>query len=225
MNYSPEFYRDRWQKANLPVKYWDARIEDYEHPNASGGIAKMEAAAFVKEFPQRYVSERRKENGDIPDKRHLIGKGMLLYGRNGTRKSTLAAAILTDVQYKAPAYRGYYIRFSEWKRHLTNTFSKDPNDLQAAQSAKVLLIVERIPLLVLDDIGQEHRTQSGFTESMLHELLRVRYEAARPTVATTNIEPSAMLETYGPSFDSFRYDAFDTIRMLGRDSRKPAKED
>lgn len=216
---NPEFYKTRWLQAAIPVKHWGERLEDYEYIHASGRVARTIANDFVDNFRDHYVSTSRMESGDIPENRHNIGKGLLLHGRNGTRKTTLALATLTEVQYRARAWRGYYIRFSEWKARVTDTFVKEPT-ARSIESQRILEIVEKVPLLVLDDIGQEHRTVSGFTESMLHEMLRVRYESARPTIVTTNISPDQMSLIYGPSFDSFRHDAFETIALLGQDSRK-----
>lgn len=216
---SPEFYTTRWQQAAIPPKHWGERLEDYEPIHASGRLAKRIANDFADNFRDHYVSPDRLSNGDLPADRHNMGKGLMFYGRNGTRKTTLAVATLTDVQYRARAWRGYYIRFSEWKARITDTFVKEPTE-RSLESRRILNIVERVPLLLLDDIGQEHRTASGFTESMLHEMLRVRYEACRPTIITTNVYPDQMNTVYGTSFDSFRHDAFETIELLGQDSRK-----
>jgi DNA replication protein DnaC len=107
---------------------------------------------------------------------------------------------------------------------LTDTFTKEDTDealALKAKSRKILKATELSSLVVLDDIGQEHRTVSGFTESSLHELLRVRYEAARPTIVTTNV--SDFEGTYGTSFDSFRHDAFGkSVIIAGADMRKPS---
>lgn len=216
---SDEFYAQRWEQANIPIKFRGIRLEDYNHPHQSGVTAKRAAAEFVDNFEERYVSSKRAAAGVFPDNRNDIGRGLLLAGRNGTRKSTLANAILTEVQYRSPSYRVFYIRFSDWKKALTDTFTKDDTE-EKAKGRKVLKLVELSSLVVLDDIGQEHRTSSGFTESSLHELLRVRYEAARPTIVTTNVSLSRIAETYGESFDSFRYDAFDPLVIVGPDTRK-----
>lgn len=226
-----EFFDARWERGNIPVKLRGLRLDDYEpvlnprtnQPHASGKIALLESKAFVEEFTDHYISERRAANGDLPKNRHNIGKGLMLHGYNGTRKTTLAVAILTEVQHLNYGYFGFYIRFSDWKRCLTDTFSKTESE-RTELAKKYLRMAELSPLLVLDDIGQEHRTSSGFTESSLHELLRVRYEAARPTIVTTNIELSDMRTVYGASFDSFRHDAFTSLEMLGADSRKLTKD-
>jgi DNA replication protein DnaC len=182
-------------------------------------MAKDKARNFVDNFEDHYVSDKRAAAGIFPGDRSTIGRGLLLVGNNGSRKSTLAATILTEVQYLSPSYRIFYIRFSDWKKALTDTFEKEDSD-QKDTARKILKLTEMSHLVVLDDIGQEHRTSSGFTESSLHELLRVRYEAARPTIVTTNVSLSKMAETYGESFDSFRYDAFDPLVIVGQDTRK-----
>jgi DNA replication protein DnaC len=224
---SKEFFDDRWERGNIPIKLRGVRLKDYApvpnprtgEPHKSGIIAHMEAQAFVEEFSDHYISAKRAANGNLPANRHNIGKGLLFHGHNGTRKTTLAVSILTEIQHLNYGYFGFYIRFSDWKRSLTDTFAKEETE-RTLLAKKYLKLAELSPLLVLDDIGQEHRTSSGFTESSLHELLRVRYEAARPTIVTTNIDPEFMRETYGASFDSFRHDAFTTLELLGRDSRQ-----
>lgn len=223
---SREFYEAQWAKGNVPIKLRGLGLDSYEpvistktgRPHASGLIAMEESKRFVAEFANHFISTVRADSGDLPKDRSNIGRGLMFYGRNGTRKTTLATAILTEVQFRSPSWGGFYIRFSDWKRYLTDTFSSGRENSDIAK--KMLQRAENWPLLVLDDIGQEHRTATGFTESVLHELLRNRYEAARPTIITTNIPPDDMRSTYGASLDSFRFDAFDAYEMLGQDSRK-----
>lgn len=214
---SNEFYAQRWELSNIPIKYRGIRLSEYEHPHI---MAREAANGFVDSFEERYVSQKRAAAGIFPGNRADIGRGLLFVGPNGTGKSTLANAILTEVQYRSPSYRVFYIRFSDWKKALTDTFTKEDTE-EKAKGRKILKLVELSHLVVLDDIGQEHRTVSGFTESSLHELIRVRYEAARPTIVTTNV--SDFKGTYGDSFDSFRHDAFGrSVIITGDDMRKPS---
>lgn len=216
----PESYwPGKWEQSNIPIKFRGLTLERYSHPHLSGIQAKDSARGFIDNFETRYVSAKRASSGEFPEDRSNIGRGLLLVGPNGTRKSTLATAVLTEVQYRHPFSDVFYTRFSDWKKALTDTFESEASENKAA--AKTILIkAQKAILLVLDDIGQEHRTKSGFTESSLHELLRVRYEAARPTIVTTNISISKMREVYGESFDSFRYDAFDQLTIVSDDLRR-----
>jgi DNA replication protein DnaC len=183
----------------------------------SGTIALQEAVKFVENFTDYYVSEARAKSGKLPPDRHKIGKGQLYYGRNGTRKSTLAITVLTELQYKYANITGLYIRFSEWQRALQDTYGKE-DTARIAIAREILLKADSADIVVLDDVGQEY-SASKWTESKLNEFLRVRYESARPTIVTTNIDPDSMAGVYGDSFGSFRHDAFSVFPLLGRDTR------
>jgi DNA replication protein DnaC len=212
-------YHSKWEKARIPVRFRDLGLDDYEPSHDTGGKALEQAYAFVQDFKNHFVSPARRMKGDYPSDRGDIGRGLLLWGRNGTRKTTLAAAIATEIQWQSIHYQVFMIRFADYKNALTATYGSEESP-EKVEARKVLRLAEKATLLVLDDIGQEHRTSSGFTESVLHELIRRRVEDSRPTIVTTNVEPDDMYSVYGPSFDSFRKEAFETLMMTGPDSRK-----
>lgn len=212
-------YHVKWEKGGIPVRFRDLGLEDYE-PNDDTGVRALGIAQeFLDDFKNHFISPNRRMRGDYPSDREKIGRGLMLWGKNGTRKTTLAAAIATEVQWLSLNYQVFMIRFADYKNALTATYGdKDSEEYKDAK--RVLARAEKATLLVLDDIGQEHRTSSGFTESVLHELIRRRVEDSRPTIVTTNVDPDDMYSVYGPSFDSFRKEAFETIQMAGSDSRK-----
>lgn len=213
-----EFYASRWHEANIPIKLRGMRFTDYQHPHGTGKIALTAAKHFAENFADHYVSEKRASMGNLPENREDIGKGMMFFGRNGTRKTTLAAITLMEIQYLHPMLRVFYIRFSDLKKAITDTFESDGSE-RKTKAKKIIELVNTRSLIVIDDIGQEYRTQSGFTESFFHELIRVRYESALPTIITTNIDADLMRGVYGDSFESFRHDAFDSYPMVGKDLR------
>lgn len=212
-------YHVKWDKAGIPVRFRDLGLDDYVPNDDTGVIAQGVAQEFVDNFKNHFISPQRRLRGDYPAVRSDIGRGLMLWGRNGTRKTTLAAAIATEVQWLSLNYQVHMIRFADYKNALTATYG-DKDSEEAVEARRVLRRAEKATLLVLDDIGQEHRTASGFTESILHELIRRRVEDSRPTIVTTNVEPDDMYSVYGPSFDSFRREAFEAVQMAGSDSRK-----
>lgn len=212
-------YHSRWERARIPVRFRDLGFDDYEPSHHTGEHALGKAREFVENFRDHFISPSRRTKGDYPVDRSNIGRGVLLWGRNGTRKTTLAAAIATEVQWLSTRYQVFMIRFSDYKNALTTTYDAVESP-EKEEAKKVLKLAEKATLLVLDDIGQEHRTVSGFTESTLHELIRRRVEDSRPTIVTTNVDPDDMYSVYGPSFDSFRKEAFETIMLMGPDTRK-----
>jgi DNA replication protein DnaC len=213
-----EFYTGRWHEANIPVKLRGMRFADYQHPHGTGHVALAAAKDFTEHFAEHYVSTERAAAGNYPANRENIGKGLLFFGRNGTRKTTLAVITLMETQYLHHTLTIYYIRFSDLKSAMTNTFDSEATE-RKIKAKKILEAVNTRSLVVIDDIGQEYRTQSGFTESFFHELIRVRYDSALPTIITTNIDPESMRGVYGDSFESFQHDAFDSYPLLGKDTR------
>lgn len=218
MALSEDFYVEKWNGSGIPIKYQGLRIADYENEHESGKIAARAAQKFVDEFEDHYVSQRRARTGDLPEFRHNIGKGLLFTGQNGTRKTTLACAILTEIQYLDNRYDIVYMRASGWLKAHYDTFSDKPEPTRN-RGREILKRAMNATLFVLDDLGQEH-SPSGFMSAEVHEMLRMRHEKARPTIVTTNVSLARMEEVYGKSFNSFRHDAFDAHMIVGNDTRK-----
>jgi DNA replication protein DnaC len=225
MKQPEEFYQGRWARAGIPIKVRGLRFTDYEayaspkDTHLSVKVALKAARRFVEEFPEHYISDSRAKAGRYPEDRSKIGKGLLFYGHNGTRKSTLAITTLTEIQYRSAGYETYYIKFSEWQRALMDSYGKEDTE-RIAIVRKILNDVRSRHVVVIDDMGQEYRTTSEHTERKWHELLRVRAENALPTIATTNVEPEAFRAVYGDSFASFAKEAFEMYPLFGKDIRQ-----
>ena len=226
MALSFEYYQSEWERANLPVQLWGLRLEDYSPVNASGELAATAAEKFIDNIYEHYVPKARALKEDVSSYRWTIGKGLMFIGPNGTRKTTLASSILTEAKYLDNRIGIFYIRFDDWLKALKDTFNKDHETIRQRGHLK-LDKAKNASILVLDDVGQEHRPDSyrqtdeiSFGAKELHEFLRRRYEAGTPTIASSNLSEDEFQSIYGDSFESFRHDAFDIHEIVGNDMRK-----
>jgi DNA replication protein DnaC len=119
------------------------------------------------------------ERGDRP--------GLLLCGRKGNGKSSLAAALLR-AQIERECRPGLRLTESEFMALLKPGPDQDNGIRFQAQ---------RVPFLALDDLGTEKETQ--FTEGERFGVINARYEHARWTVLTTNFpfEHEAFVKAIG----------------------------
>jgi DNA replication protein DnaC len=71
-----------------------------------------------------------------------------------------------------------------------------------------------VSLLVIDDLGKEHRTATGWAENTFDAVLRSRYNAGLPTIVTTNVPLKNWGEVYGEAMESFAHEAFLPINVV-----------
>jgi hypothetical protein len=78
-----------------------------------------------------------------------------------------------------------------------------------------------IRTFVLDDLGKEHKTSSGWAEDTFDELLRARFNSGLPTIVTSNTPLSKWGTNYSEAMASFAYEAFIPIDVnSGKDLRR-----
>jgi len=77
-----------------------------------------------------------------------------------------------------------------------------------------------VPFLVIDDIGKEHRTNSGYSENNFGALLRYRVKTNRVTSLTSNLNPKVFGEVYGRSTQQLVKEAMSPIKIEGPDMRE-----
>ena len=72
-----------------------------------------------------------------------------------------------------------------------------------------------IRVLVIDDVGKEHTSLSGWQSNMLHHILRTRFNNGLPTIVTSNIEKQDWAASYGEATGSFIKEAFVYVPVDG----------
>ena len=152
------------------------------------------------------------------------GRGVLLYGKPGRGKTTLALAALQDMMLNFPLeafvptdgkvlIRPCYFSTFNDILDLKGQLMGD-NDLEEEQRLYDGMLgnckedAYNIRVLIIDDVGKEHSSLSGWQRNMLHHILRTRFNNGFPTIVTTNIAREDWADVYGDATGSFAKEAF-----------------
>lgn len=167
---------------------------------------------------QKWV--RRVVNGEVINAAgsRMCGRGLLLVGKPGHGKTTLSAVTAQEViRAAAPSLWGESIvkrpvLFTDYPKLLRLQQRAWKEDGESDQALMDAVFGEagndNVQLLVLDDLGKEHRTASGWAENTFDAVLRARYNAGLPTIVTTNVPLKQWADTYGEPMESFAHEAF-----------------
>ena len=102
--------------------------------------------------------------------------GLLIAGGYGSGKTHLAAAVS-----KALTDRGIAVMFGTSVEH----FERIREDFDNTGINRHLAKMKSIPILVIDDLGKEKKTD--WTKQTLFDVVNYRYEHQLPTIFTTNL--------------------------------------
>ena len=159
------------------------------------------------------------------------GRGILLYGKPGRGKTTLALATIQDMMLNfpleafvpaegkvliRPCYFSTFNDILDLKGQLMgNDDLEDEQRLYDGMLGNCKEDAYNIRVLIIDDVGKEHTSLSGWQSNMLHHLLRTRFNNGLPTIVTTNIARDDWAESYGDATGSFAKEAFIYLTIDG----------
>lgn len=182
-------------RARLPKRYWDADIKNVPD--------EFDHSSTVK----TYVDKIRDV---VPD-----GIGLLLFGPNNHGKSYIAASILKEA--KSCGFSVLWIRAYEASDMFIDREMYDlDTSIQDAMSS--------VDLLVIDDLGKEHETRSGFEKGLFENLIRARSDNERSTIITSNVTPKELRIGYKPSMIEVLKASVVPVMVQGKDFREIEKE-
>jgi DNA replication protein DnaC len=152
---------------------------------------------FVANTPQRQNIVRSaqayaRQFGDQLPKQGLLPdcNGLLITGSTGTGKTHIAAAIANYLLDRGTAVICMTERNILAK--IRRTYSQHDDDECAVRE-----VYERVPLLIIDDLGKEKPTE--WTLATLYAIVDGRYERATPIIVTTNYDAKKLVTRLTPT--------------------------
>lgn len=164
------------QVMRLPQRFW---ASSFEHI-----VGDMTRQDSPKRMIAGYLSNLQKMRE--------IGAGLVLWGPNGTGKTSIGSVIL-----KASRRAGRTSMFLESAVIKTIVINKEMHDAESRET--VWARAHKVDFLLLDDLGKGSHDSTGFGERLIDELIRSRYSNQRPTIITTNVNKSRLSEIIKPS--------------------------
>lgn len=161
----------------------------------------------VKRDPNAYNQCRAYSEREMlfSDKRN----GILILGGVGSGKTHLAAAIANSF-----TDRGIPVLFGTFSDHLEHI----REEYDVGGQRKYLSMMKNTPVLVLDDIGKEKKTE--WSQQILFDTINYRYEHLLPVIITTNFDADGLASHVGNAIWSRLYEMCGGVETSGRDYRQ-----
>lgn len=139
------------------------------------------------------------------------GSGLILVGSAGTGKTHLAAAI-SNYLVKDLYVPVCFWNYSEALDHIRKSFRDT-----SINSEDVIQKMVDAPLLILDDLGKEKRSE--WSDEQMYRIINNRYIDKKPIVITSNFDLEHLLEMLDQSIISRLFGTCRAVKMNGNDYR------
>lgn len=182
------------RRANIGQDYWECDFNNFQGPQK----AKMKTVKYLTEL------------AEMKDQ----GIGILYVGPNGPGKTTLA---MIAMKYLV---RANWNVFCTSLGEIVENIQKSWGNTGEAETSGFIERSRTADFLLIDDVGKEHRGQSGFSQNTFDNLIRYRVQHRLPTFLTTNLTRSELRAIYGESAISLLEGKLHAIIVEGDDHRR-----
>ena len=134
---------------------------------------------------------------------------LIIYGGVGSGKTHLAAAIANVM-----IDRGIPVLFGTYSEHLEHI----REEYDHTGEKRYLSMMKSTPMLVLDDLGKERKTD--WTQQILFDVVNYRYEHLLPMIVTTNMDFNEIGSYVGSAIFSRLYEMSGGVKTTGGDHRR-----
>jgi DNA replication protein DnaC len=202
------------EQANIPRRYKNCTLNNFEVHNDSHQKALKIAKKFVEDYPVQDI-------------------GLLFIGPCGVGKTHLAVSIIQELIFKKKVPCSFY-DFRDLIRDIQNTYTPD----SPLTESEVLSPVLQKEVLVLDELGAKRTT--AWVEETIFYIINHRYNNKKLTIFTSNYldleeeedkrdsfykrGDESLVDRIGVRLRSRIYEMCKVIEMGGEDYRKVAKQ-
>jgi DNA replication protein DnaC len=215
--YSERLNQTLLEQANIPRRYKNCTLNNFEVHNDSHRNAFKISKKFVEDYPVQDI-------------------GLLFIGPCGVGKTHLAVAIIQELILKKNIPCSFY-DFRDLIRDIQNTYTPD----SSLTESEVLSPVLQKEVLVLDELGAKRTT--AWVEETIFYIINHRYNNKKLTIFTSNYLDSeeeedkrdpyytkgtksdeSLVDRIGVRLRSRIYEMCKVIEMWGEDYRRVAKQ-
>jgi DNA replication protein DnaC len=205
-----------WVGTGIPRRMHDTRLADLR--TADGAPPELEVIA---QWLDQLAEQQAVSEDFIPVHPERYGQGLLLTGLPGRGKTTAAAAAACEVRRTGKSV--YFTRWADFVQQSRDVYGRLAKDVSSPEElSRTLHALDRVRnsfLVVVDAVGEERVTDTGFGTELLESLLRDRYDDGKPTVVTSNLTSSQWTNRYSGPLRSFISQACRILVFTGRNFR------
>jgi len=180
-------------------RYAEKSLEDFQIIDPSHEEALQTAKDYMLRLPECRVK----------------GIGLTILGPAGVGKTFLASMIMKCAKEEGDSIE--CIEASTYiEMHQQRMILDGEDELEVHQHIRR---IQRVKLLLLDDIGREHVGDSGWANTIIFNTLRFRYNRCLPFLVTANLSLDGLTDRYSQGLTSILHEVTEFIVIEGEDAR------